>query len=265
MLHKEDSVVDLAHEVPGRLKKSPSYIARSLRASKRLLETSENELRPSRAEMITKIIIIALSVGITMYNAVTGVILPSDEVGCIEDKTFEATAGINKYLTENDTARSLLIAFSSMLIDILMVSLFTRFMFFSKRWNIAISLLTFYILRSLVMAMFYMKFPEGYIFGWPGVYSLAVPYAKTRDFFFSGHLGFATIATCEFADMESKWLYRIGVFTIVIEFCVMIVTRGHYVIDLITGIVFGHYISIMTERYGTKFEDYIRTLFRKNL
>ena len=43
-----------------------------------------------------------------------------------------------------------------------------------------------------------MRFPEGYLWDFPGIYSITVPYGKTNDFFYSGHIGCAVICYNEY-------------------------------------------------------------------
>lgn len=90
-----------------------------------------------------------------------------------------------------------------------------------------------------------MRFPEGYLWDYPGFPSLIVPYAMSSDFFFSGHVGFATIALLENYEYKHYFLVAFTAFTIVAESAVMIVTRGHYCIDIIAGVVFAHYIWML--------------------
>jgi hypothetical protein len=95
-----------------------------------------------------------------------------------------------------------------------------------------------------------MRYPEGYLWEFPGVYSLTVPYGKTNDFFYSGHVSTAVIALLEF---RTNGHYLMAVFsgiTLIMQVTLMVFLRGHYMIDLITGLIFGHYFFIMAEKYS---------------
>jgi len=77
-----------------------------------------------------------------------------------------------------------------------------------------------------------------------------VPYGKTNDFFFSGHVGCCIINMLEFRAFG--W-YRFAWFSLatgVMQILLMIALRGHYFIDLISGVIFAHYIWMMAERYS---------------
>lgn len=77
-----------------------------------------------------------------------------------------------------------------------------------------------------------------------------MPYGKTNDFFFSGHVGCCIINILEFNAFG--W-YRFGYFslaTCIMQIMLMIALRGHYFIDLVSGVIFAHYIWMMAERYS---------------
>lgn len=95
-----------------------------------------------------------------------------------------------------------------------------------------------------------MRYPEGYLWEFPGFYSITVPYGRTNDFFFSGHIGCCILCYCEF---KAHGWYKFAYFsmgTMIFQFFLMIGLRGHYAIDLISGILFAHYFWLLAERYS---------------
>ena len=60
-----------------------------------------------------------------------------------------------------------------------------------------------------------MKFPEGYLWEYPGFISLTVPYGKTNDFFYSGHVGGALISTLEWKANGINEMFIFGLLTTV--------------------------------------------------
>ena len=100
-----------------------------------------------------------------------------------------------------------------------------------------------------------MRFPEGYLWEYPGVPSLIVPYLKTSDFFFSGHVGFTTITILENYTYNHTSFLLLSIFTLITESFVMIVTRGHYCIDIIAGVVFAHYIWLLSGYVAPKIDE----------
>lgn len=103
-----------------------------------------------------------------------------------------------------------------------------------------------------------MRFPDDYLWEFPGIYSFVVPYQKTNDFFFSGHLGFSAVAVLEFHDKKRKGWTIYAIVTLIIEGFTMIVLRGHYSIDLISGVIGAHYFFIIGEVCSKIFERFIK-------
>ena len=94
-----------------------------------------------------------------------------------------------------------------------------------------------------------IRYPLGYLWDFPGVYSITVPYGRTNDFFFSGHIGCCVINYCEYkAHGWNKFAY-FSLLTMCFQGFLMISLRGHYAIDLFSGILFAHYFWLMAERY----------------
>jgi hypothetical protein len=77
-----------------------------------------------------------------------------------------------------------------------------------------------------------------------------VPYGKTNDFFFSGHVGCCVINFLEFRSVGWPKLASFSLVTCLFQASLMICLRGHYVIDLITGVIFAHYLWMLAERYS---------------
>jgi hypothetical protein len=97
--------------------------------------------------------------------------------------------------------------------------------------------------------MFQMKYPEGYLWEYPGFPSITVSYLKTNDFFFSGHCGMPILMAMEFRKIKHYKMFIFCLFTCIFEAFTMIVMRGHYSIDILAGIIFAHYIFIQVNHY----------------
>lgn len=102
-----------------------------------------------------------------------------------------------------------------------------------------------------------MKFPEGYLWEYPGFPSLFVSYLKTNDFFYSGHVGLPILQICEFNKLGMyKWI-PVSVLIVFLEFFTMIVLRGHYTVDLFAGILIAHYSFIISDQYIYIVDEYM--------
>jgi hypothetical protein len=83
---------------------------------------------------------------------------------------------------------------------------------------------------------------EGYLWFFPGVYSMCVPYFDVNDFYFSGHMGqagtFLYEFTCGYNNHPDSWFRFLQVSFVLMLFTkslMMIVFRTHYLIDLMAG------------------------------
>lgn len=198
---------------------------------------------------ILKLTLITMLISGVCLNCIYGFGLQDAEVHCLEDKTHTMTDSINKYLLENPIVSNFLTIISSFFIDITMISICIYWILFSESWRFLVSLFGFYILRAVTQAFFIMRAPDGLIWNYPGFPSLAVSYLKTTDFFFSGHVGLPIITSCEFSKNGYIFLTYFSLLTCLIEFVVMTVMRGHYIIDLIFGVITSHYVYIIVDKY----------------
>ena len=94
-----------------------------------------------------------------------------------------------------------------------------------------------------------MRYPDNYLFYYPGFPSIMVSYIKANDFFYSGHVGFPILLLCEFYILKRYFMCVFCIFTFFIETFTMVVLRGHYSIDLISGAIFAHYIFQNVEKH----------------
>eukprot|EP00359_Climacostomum_virens_P006256 CAMPEP_0204916358 /NCGR_PEP_ID=MMETSP1397-20131031/14189_1 /ASSEMBLY_ACC=CAM_ASM_000891 /TAXON_ID=49980 /ORGANISM="Climacostomum Climacostomum virens, Strain Stock W-24" /LENGTH=194 /DNA_ID=CAMNT_0052088823 /DNA_START=200 /DNA_END=781 /DNA_ORIENTATION=+ len=183
---------------------------------------------------------------LTIYASVTGFGYQVRDVECIWDGLFKATAAANDYIRDHDAFRHAFLIISSLLMDILALSFFTRFILYATTWRSIICILMFYGIRGIVQSIFVMEFPDGYIWDYPGFPSLVVTYKDTSDFFYSGHMGFIVFCIFENYHYRNYYLVSLAVVSFMFEFWVLLLTRVHYSIDLLSGIVMGHYCWMLS-------------------
>lgn len=194
-----------------------------------------------RKFLIIKIIIALLGIGVLAFNSAYNLINHAGSVDCFTDVAQNWVLPITMYLKDHDFARHAVILCSSLCIDINIVLTGLRWIFYGKSLRVFFVLFVFYIARGLVQRTFAMKFPAEYIFDSPGFFSVAVPYWKTNDFFFSGHVGISTLFFLEYKK-DGSWLKYFGFFAVIYNTFALLVTEGHYSIDLAVGIMTAHYV-----------------------
>lgn len=87
--------------------------------------------------------------------------------------------------------------------------------------------------------------------------SLYVGYGTSADFFYSGHVGICVIHYLEFK--ACGWFY-FSYFSLLVCFLqafTMVALRSHYSVDMISGVLFAHYIFILAERYSYLIDWYV--------
>lgn len=123
---------------------------------------------------------------------------------CNWDCFFEISTPINKAINNNTNLyRSILIP-ASLLMDIIFITMFWKWLKSTLTLRLPIALLFFYATRGLVQKTFLMNGYKGERWDDTGIPTIVIPYGYTYDFFYSGHLGFATISFLEFKYIKSK-------------------------------------------------------------
>lgn len=94
------------------------------------------------------------------------------------------------------------------MMDCFSLSIFVYWLLFIRNLRFMLTVTLFYVIRSIHMLVFHLRFPIGYYWNDPHFLSLTVPYGRTSDFFFSGHCGF--LAICYF-----EW--RVSIFILIFK------------------------------------------------
>lgn len=200
----------------------------------------------SKSAAIARMVVTSIILIVVGANAFTGFLLQKWHVGCMWDGGFHATVAINGWFAKHNDAKDTVLIISSFVIDLLLLSLLFRFMLYGISWRPVICLGMFYAFRAFIQTIFIMTYPDKEIWEYPGFPSFAVSYEMSSDFFFSGHVGVVTMLALENREADRPILMWIAIMSIFIEFCVMLFLRGHYTIDLYTGIIVGHYTWILS-------------------
>ena len=222
-----------------------------------LLSTSTNyselfiqhnwETRHKKIVFISRCAFMILVTTFTVLNAITAFAIQPYSVSCMWDGVFEATRPVNEFFNENKEARDAILIFSSFLVDVLLVWFCVRYAIWGRTSRQILFFLMFYGTRASVQSLFLMKKPDGYCWDYPGFPSLTVSYQATSDFFYSGHVGVMLFCGLENKLLGNTYMMWVSFGVCFTESLVMIFLRGHYTIDLVSGIVFAHYFWIVTE------------------
>jgi len=163
--------------------------------------------------------------------------------------TLKITGPINLYLTENLILKDILYNFTANLMDILLISFILYYVIYSDCARTLLTIFAFYFLRSNIQNNFVLSFYENYLYYSMEGFSFVVPNGRTADFFFSGHCGSAFIITLSFRDKDVNLFYYFGIFVILAQLFFLTSARAHYSVDVIFGIIVGHYLYIIVGRF----------------
>lgn len=185
---------------------------------------------------------------------------------CFEDKLLTVIfLDLTNFISQHLYIRDFLILTGSVLLDILFVTFLIVFIAKGHSWKPLIQLFLFYGFRGMfIQSVFLMEIYDTYLWGHPGFPSLVVPFGRAPDFFYSGHAGCALTLGLILSDLGYKPLYYFGLFLAFFEGFVMTVTRTHYSIDIIFGILCAHYMYILAGSVNPFMDKYLPICGIKN-
>jgi len=102
-----------------------------------------------------------------------------------------------------------------LMLDLILFTQFYRWSIYGKSWRFPIALIMFYAFRYLMSNLFLMRYPDGYLWQFPGFYSVSVPYGMANNFFFCPQLGLCVIIACELHAMGCPKLALVTMFAMV--------------------------------------------------
>lgn len=194
---------------------------------------------------------------------------PIAKTTCTVDASFLATRSLNETFISNKYFRKTVLIFGSIAIDLLFLYALFKWALFSPTWRYGFTLVFFYGVRFVLQQTFQFGYPEGYFWEDPGFPSIVVGYMKTNDFFFSGHVGLPTITGFELKWEKKYALSALSFCVALYEAFLVIISRVHFGIDVIIGVLFAHYSLILVEFFLTKFrilyKKYIKRKEERNL
>lgn len=176
---------------------------------------------------------------------------------CIDDKILTyLLEDLTKYLSQNLTLRNMILISGMTVLDIFFVCFIVVFVIMGNSWKPIIHLALFYGIRGVFLqSVFLFEFYDTYLFDYPDFPSLVVPYFRAPDFFYSGHAGGALVLSLHFRDFGFTELFYFGISLSFYEGFVMTVTRAHYSVDIIFGMMMAHYLYFMSFKIGNYLDN----------
>ena len=166
---------------------------------------------------------------------------------CLRDRTFEWTERINKYLRKDQDFKNLYIIFASLLMDMQMLAFWVNYVLAWKTQRVYLAYLFFFVCRLGIQKTFFMGRPEGFLWSYPGVIAVTVPYPDLNDFFYSGHVGTCVLLVLEYRAMSWFKMSYFSLFVMANQWALMTFVRTHYITDMVAGAIIAHYFFIHAE------------------
>ena len=197
-----------------------------------------------------------------VFNNVRIIGNPQPENNCYFDVVHSWTDPINYFFRGNNGFRVFFSIFGSLTIDIIFLFSFFSWGIYGVDWRFGVNILLFYGIRYIMNESTRLTTPNLLYFPYPGFPSIVVGYLQGSDFFFSGHCGFPIINMMEYIWMKKYWFAAYCAFVDLVEIFLMTISREHYTIDIIVGVIFSHYIAIHGRNWVKFVYDHIKFLNR---
>jgi len=203
------------------------------------MSTDPTHASPLRAPWWMRAVMVVLGLG--LWRLTQALIANRGATDVIVDYPLLWTAPIHGWLAQHTTVAHILLAVSSLGIDLLGAFLLL-WSIFGPSIRPFLGLLMLFALRQLCQATCALPEPPGMLWfqpvlgGWE-VPSLLVTYGTSNDFFFSGHTALAVYGCVELARLKRWPLVVLAVVLALFEMAVVIVLRAHWTMDLYGGVV----------------------------
>lgn len=154
--------------------------------------------RPIKLQYAIKASISSVVVVILLLVCTFPSLMPMDKVLCIEDNVLRWTGAANKFFTDNVFIKKSIMIILGIFVDLLVLTQFYLWTFKGKSWRYAIAISAVYGLNLILTSMFKMPYPDGYIWEFPGFFSITMHYGSGNTFYFCPYIGLLLINFFEF-------------------------------------------------------------------
>jgi hypothetical protein len=213
-------------------------------------ERSKMRLKINPANMKLRIILSLLFVTayfIVASDTYSNKIKEFLDISQISKFTNNLTEQLEDYLRRHIAVRNSLFIFSSISVDFLALFSFIMFALYSKNFRFLLTNLIYAILLLIFQNIFYFVDSPSSLWTYPGFPSLVNSYSKTTSYYYYGAVGFSIICALEFYKYKFKVMMWFALFSVLLQASVLVGVRGHYLIDVITGVIIAHYCFMISE------------------
>lgn len=180
----------------------------------------------------------------------------SDGAG-LGDRLHDWTAGWHRWLETHPRATN-----GSLIVSSLFIDLFGLFLIGSALIGPSfapfLAMIIVFGMRQVCQGLCEIPSPPGMIWRHPGFPSLLVTYHVSNDLFFSGHTAIAVLGAIEIAAVAPTWLAAIAALIALGQMLFLIVLRGHYTLDVITGALAAFFGSSLAHQLAPWVDEWLK-------
>lgn len=174
----------------------------------------------------------------------------------IGDVVHRLTGGLHRYFLQHDAAANRALMVSSLVIDVLGLSLLATSLL-GPTFAPFLALILLFMMRQISQVCCTLPPPPGMIWRNPGFPSALVTYDVANDFFFSGHTALAVLAAIQLCQHGPWWLAAPAVLAAAGEAMLVLVLRAHYTMDVITGALAAAVASNLASRVAPAVDHWL--------
>lgn len=196
-----------------------------------------------------------------ILNVVTSTPLqPPANVDHIVDRFHDLFYPLNKAVRENKALFSAFMVTGSLMMDIVVCWIFGYWALLGDSMRLPIAYGLLYGVRSLIRRFTIFPFPADYVWGFPQVgkwkyHSLTVPFTIADDFFYSGHVGCATLAAIEHYYNKCWIGMGFSIMAALVTVFLMLTCRSHYMIDMLTGAAMASWYHMVAQKIAVYIDE----------
>lgn len=188
---------------------------------------------------------------------------PNHEEEALFDPILDLAKPYTFFIKDKPRLKSLMMIVLSSGMDVVGVLLMYSFLFKQNASYFIPCIALVQGIRTIALNIVVFPFPQNYIFEDPGFPSVSTSFARTNDFYFSGHIATVTVFTYDALFYNRKSLGGFLVLFLIYTAVFMILQSGHYTNDLLVGFVTAITACRLVYRFRYLFALKWLTLFAK--
>lgn len=204
-----------------------------------------------RTFTITKVCLMLICITLILLNSFFAFALPANILNCSSDTTYIFTRSFYSYFFKEVNSRRMLTFISSIFSDFIFLFYLGYWILKGKSYKPILSFLIIIMLKLVFSNLTFFKNGEMNIYEDPdyNYISILENYKNNNNTFFAVDVSFLTIVLFEFRKYKNAFFVYLSLFSLVLLSFTKVVLRANYIVDIISGLILGHYVYIKLSEY----------------